>query len=104
MTSLRIICYMCFVIFSALTISPRYFLSLPVRVNCVHMPIQASAQVMSTTMKAVDIKDGKGPASSLFINSDIPKPQPKPTECLIRVRAFGLNRADTMQREGKYVC
>lgn len=54
-------------------------------------------------MKAVDIKDGKGPASSLFVNSDIPKPQPKPTECLIRVKAFGLNRADTMQRNGKYV-
>lgn len=57
----------------------------------------------SEAMKAVDIRDGKGPASSLFINSDVPKPQPKPTECLVRVKAFGLNRADTMQREGKYV-
>ncbi|EME46268.1 hypothetical protein DOTSEDRAFT_42812 [Dothistroma septosporum NZE10] len=53
-------------------------------------------------MRAVDVRNGTGPASSLFINPDIPRPQPKATECLVKVRAFGLNRADTLQREGKY--
>lgn len=43
-----------------------------------------------------------GPASSLFVNDAIPMPQIKPSECLVRIKAFGLNRADTMQREGKY--
>ncbi|KAI1466006.1 quinone oxidoreductase putative [Daldinia caldariorum] len=57
---------------------------------------------MSNTMKAVDIKGGKGPATSLFINPQTPKPEPKEGEALVRVRAFGLNRMDLIQREGKY--
>ncbi|KFY26471.1 hypothetical protein V493_04074 [Pseudogymnoascus sp. VKM F-4281 (FW-2241)] len=54
------------------------------------------------TMRAIDIKNGTGPASALFLNSSIPKPSPKPTEALVRVKAFGLNRMDLLQREGKY--
>ncbi|PPJ60862.1 hypothetical protein CBER1_07212 [Cercospora berteroae] len=54
------------------------------------------------TMRAMDIKNGTGPASSLFINPSIPKPTPKSTECLVKIKAFGLNRADTVQREGGY--
>ncbi|WPB04471.1 uncharacterized protein RHO25_009117 [Cercospora beticola] len=54
------------------------------------------------TMRAIDIKNGTGPASSLFINPSIPKPIPKSTECLVKIKAFGLNRADTVQREGGY--
>ncbi|KAI1748055.1 zinc-binding alcohol dehydrogenase domain-containing protein 2 [Xylaria castorea] len=57
---------------------------------------------MGATMKAVDIKDGKGPASSLFINGATPKPTPKEGEVLVRVKAFGLNRMDLLQREGRY--
>lgn len=38
----------------------------------------------------------------MFINPDTPKPVPKPHEALVRVKAFGLNRADTLQRQGKY--
>ncbi|GAW21454.1 hypothetical protein ANO14919_109730 [Xylariales sp. No.14919] len=53
-------------------------------------------------MKAVDIKGGKGPASSLFINAATPKPTPKAGEVLVRVKAFGLNRMDLLQREGLY--
>ncbi|KAI1639578.1 zinc-binding dehydrogenase [Biscogniauxia mediterranea] len=56
----------------------------------------------SDTMRAVDIKDGKGPATSLFINDKTPKPVPKPGEVLVRIKAFGLNRMDLMQREGRY--
>ncbi|TGJ78912.1 hypothetical protein E0Z10_g9848 [Xylaria hypoxylon] len=57
---------------------------------------------MASTMKAVDIKGGKGPASSLFINDATPKPTPKAGEVLVRVKAFGLNRMDLIQREGYY--
>ncbi|KAF2207289.1 hypothetical protein CERZMDRAFT_115288 [Cercospora zeae-maydis SCOH1-5] len=56
------------------------------------------------TMRAIDIQTptGTGPASALYINDSHPRPIPKATECLVRVRAFGLNRADTVQREGGY--
>ncbi|KUJ09502.1 GroES-like protein [Mollisia scopiformis] len=54
------------------------------------------------TMRAIDIKDGTGPVSHLFMNSDIPKPQPGKSQALIKIHAFGLNRMDLMQREGKY--
>ncbi|KAK4985582.1 hypothetical protein LTR66_008126 [Elasticomyces elasticus] len=54
------------------------------------------------TMRAVDIKGGTGPATALFINDSTPKPTPSPTQALIRVKAFGLNRMDLLQREGRY--
>nr|KMM72456.1 alcohol dehydrogenase [Coccidioides posadasii RMSCC 3488] len=57
---------------------------------------------MGDTMRAVDVKGGTGPASALFINPSVPKPKPSATECLVRVKAFGLNRADTLQRQGNY--
>ncbi|KAI0873197.1 zinc-binding alcohol dehydrogenase domain-containing protein 2 [Hypoxylon argillaceum] len=57
---------------------------------------------MGSTMKAVDIKGGKGPASALFINAATPKPVPAAGEVLVRVRAFGLNRMDLLQRAGLY--
>ncbi|KAI8962849.1 quinone oxidoreductase putative [Daldinia sp. FL1419] len=57
---------------------------------------------MSNMMKAVEIRGGKGPATSLFINPETPKPSPKEGDALVRVKAFGLNRMDLIQREGKY--
>src|SRR4051812_29614296 len=33
---------------------------------------------------------------------DVPTPAPAPGEVLVRVRASALNRADTMQRQGRY--
>ncbi|KAF3057995.1 Quinone oxidoreductase PIG3 [Daldinia childiae] len=57
---------------------------------------------MSNTMKAVEVKGGKGPATSLFINPQTPKPEPKEGDALVRVKAFGLNRMDLIQREGRY--
>ncbi|KAI0838637.1 quinone oxidoreductase putative [Hypoxylon sp. FL0890] len=53
-------------------------------------------------MKAVDIKGGKGPATALFINDQTPKPEPNEGEALVRIKAFGLNRMDLLQREGRY--
>lgn len=54
-----------------------------------------------SSMKAVLIKDGVGPSSNLYIG-DHDVPQPAEGEVLVKVRAFGLNRMDLMQREGKY--
>ncbi|KAF2268483.1 putative quinone oxidoreductase [Lojkania enalia] len=56
---------------------------------------------MPETMKAVDVKGGKGPVSSLFLN-DVPKPSPTGAQALVKVKAFGLNRMDLLQREGHY--
>ncbi|EHK96150.1 putative Quinone oxidoreductase PIG3 [Glarea lozoyensis 74030] len=52
-------------------------------------------------MRAVDIKNGTGPATSLHITS-LPKPTPSPGQALIKIKAFGLNRMDLLQREGRY--
>ena len=49
-----------------------------------------------------DIKNGKGPIESLFVNSETPRPKPTDTQALVKVKAFGLNRMDLLQREGKY--
>ena len=48
-----------------------------------------------------DIKNGKGDADSLFV-TELPTPKPKNTEALVKVKAFGLNRMDLLQREGNY--
>lgn len=52
-------------------------------------------------MRAVGIKGGKGPATSLFMDS-IPKPVPADGEAIVKIKAFGLNRMDLLQREGLY--
>ncbi|KAI5807471.1 chaperonin 10-like protein [Peziza echinospora] len=53
-------------------------------------------------MRAVDIKDGKGSADALYIRDDVPNPEVRDGELLVRVKAFGLNRLDLLQREGRY--
>ncbi|OBR12663.1 Zinc-binding dehydrogenase [Colletotrichum higginsianum IMI 349063] len=57
---------------------------------------------MSETMRAVDIKEGKGPKENLFINPDVLRPIPGDGEVLVKVKAFGINRMDTIQRLGDY--
>lgn len=73
-------------------------------------------------MRAIRIKDDKGPAENLYIGES-PKPQPRPGELLVKVtsyircypnckfllisistkiKAFGVNRADLLQRNGFY--
>ncbi len=49
-------------------------------------------------MKAIVIKEYGGP-EQLSIE-EIAEPQPQPGEVLIRVRAFGINRAETYMRRG----
>lgn len=49
-----------------------------------------------------DIKGGKGPISALYINAEVPKPTPAAHQALVKIKAFGLNRMDLIQREGNY--
>ncbi|KAK8072256.1 zinc-binding dehydrogenase [Apiospora saccharicola] len=58
---------------------------------------------MTRFMRAVDIRSGSGPASALFINDEMPVPEPQPGECLVKIKAFGINRGDMMQRDGMLV-
>lgn len=51
-------------------------------------------------MKAVVITRFGGP--DVLEIQDVPKPQPGPDEVLVRVRATALNRADLLQRLGRY--
>jgi len=51
---------------------------------------------------STEIKNGKGPISALFIDSSFPKPVPHGAQALIKIKAFGLNRMDLLQREGHY--
>ncbi len=55
-----------------------------------------------STYACVDVKGGGGPASALFINDKTPKPSPEAGQALVKIRAFGLNRMDIGQREGRY--
>lgn len=59
---------------------------------------------MSETMRAVDVKptDGPAPATALWLNDQTPKPKPKPADALVKVKAFGINRMDLLQRMGMY--
>ncbi len=50
----------------------------------------------------LDIRGGTGDADALFIASDVEKPQPGPGQALVKIKAFGLNRMDLLQRQGHY--
>jgi putative PIG3 family NAD(P)H quinone oxidoreductase len=54
----------------------------------------------SYTMRAVVIARFGGP--DVLELRDVPRPEPGPGEVLVRVRAAALNRADLLQREGRY--
>ncbi|MHC2991690.1 NADPH:quinone oxidoreductase [Pontibacter sp. HJ8] len=51
-------------------------------------------------MKAILVKQPGGPEQ--LVLGEYEQPLPKPYELLVRVHATALNRADTLQREGKY--
>ncbi|KAL7271136.1 hypothetical protein RUND412_006132 [Rhizina undulata] len=53
-------------------------------------------------MRAINIQNGAGPASALFFDDDVPVPVPASGQLLVRVKAFGLNRMDVLQRNGHY--
>lgn len=47
------------------------------------------------------VKGGKGPATSLFVDQ-IAKPSATAGQAIVKIHAFGLNRMDLLQREGRY--
>ncbi|TXK44912.1 NAD(P)H-quinone oxidoreductase [Pontibacter qinzhouensis] len=51
-------------------------------------------------MQAILVKTPGGPEQLQL--GEYPKPEPKPHELLLKVHATALNRADTLQRQGKY--
>lgn len=55
----------------------------------------------SSTMTAIRIEGGKGPASAL-VPHQAEKPKAGPGQILIAVRAAGVNRPDVAQRNGLY--
>ncbi|KAH9864515.1 hypothetical protein J1614_010450 [Plenodomus biglobosus] len=56
---------------------------------------------MSDTMRAVEIKNGSGPIDALHI-AEVPKPKLGKSQALVKIKAFGLNRMDLLQRQGMY--
>jgi len=56
---------------------------------------------MADKMRAVDIKNGKGSIDALHI-ADVSKPTLAKSQALVKIKAFGLNRMDLLQREGMY--
>ncbi|MBI3452435.1 MAG: NADPH:quinone oxidoreductase family protein [Rhodospirillales bacterium] len=53
------------------------------------------------TMRAIEIRALDGPGSARLVETDVPKP--RAGEALIRVKAAGINFADTMQTRGRYI-
>ncbi len=51
-------------------------------------------------MRAVGIREPGGP--EVLYLGEVPKPVPGPGEVLVKVAATAVNRADTLQRRGKY--
>jgi NADPH:quinone reductase len=56
--------------------------------------------VIPAAMRVIDVPKPGGPEA--LVLSERPVPQPTGAEVLIAVAAAGLNRADVMQRQGKY--
>jgi NADPH2:quinone reductase len=56
---------------------------------------------MTHSMTAIAIEGGKGSAEALHA-AQIPRPEPKAGQILIKVRAAGINRPDILQRLGAY--
>ena len=55
---------------------------------------------LPTSMNAVAINGSGGP--EVLIVTEVPVPQPKSGEVLIKVAAAGVNRPDVLQRQGNY--
>ncbi len=63
--------------------------------------IQPPPNFQRITNPVLDIKNGKGSAADLFVN-EVEKPGISSSQCLVKVKAFGLNRMDILQRQGMY--
>ncbi|KIK69975.1 hypothetical protein GYMLUDRAFT_34377 [Collybiopsis luxurians FD-317 M1] len=52
-------------------------------------------------MRAILVKDGKGPIENLYLG-EAAEPDLQPGQVLVKIKAFGLNRMDILQRKGNY--
>ena len=52
------------------------------------------------SMKAIQIKQTGGPEVMELV--DLPVPQPKPNEAVVKIQASGVNFIDVYNREGRY--
>ncbi|CED84926.1 quinone oxidoreductase [Phaffia rhodozyma] len=57
--------------------------------------------VIPKTMRAIQIKGDKGPASAMYIGT-ADMPEIKLDHVLVKIKAIGVNRMDTLQRTGNY--
>ena len=55
---------------------------------------------LPATQTVIEIKQPGGP--EVLVPTTRPVPEPKPGEVLIRIAAAGINRADCLQRMGRY--
>ncbi|KAG8754465.1 hypothetical protein FRC14_005067 [Serendipita sp. 396] len=53
------------------------------------------------TMRAILVNHERKGAENLYVD-DVPVPEPQDRQVLVRIKAFGLNRMDILQREGQY--
>ncbi|CAK7228171.1 hypothetical protein SBRCBS47491_006813 [Sporothrix bragantina] len=53
-------------------------------------------------MRAVGVHGGKGSADALYIEDNVADPAAVDERIVVRIKAFGLNRMDIMQREDRY--
>ena len=53
-----------------------------------------------TAMKAIQVQKTGGPEVMQLV--DLPVPQPKPNEAVVKIRAVGVNFIDIYNREGRY--
>ena len=51
-------------------------------------------------MKAIQVKQTGGPEVMELV--DLPVPQPKPNEAVVKIQASGVNFIDVYNREGRY--
>src|SRR5919204_5109203 len=51
-------------------------------------------------MRAIVVKQPGGP--EVLQLAEVPDPEPRPGDLIVRVRAAGVNRADLLQRLGRY--
>ena len=61
----------------------------------------APGAAQTAGMRAV-LLESKGDADILRVSDGVPAPEPVGEDVRIRVRAFGINRADVLQRRGAY--
>ena len=64
------------------------------------LPVMARAQSTKPMMKAIVIHEYGGPEVLKY--EDVPRPEPKENEALVRVIAAGVNPVDALIRTGKY--